>query len=122
MKRKYLYLTTLFFLFLATATFAQDYEVRSIEHLPMDMTAKINNLTEKPNGGQPCAVLRIATQNILASDRDAFQFGSDMGSHIRERRKEGGEILLWVSPGINYLVIKHKDLGNTSTYSSPAEW
>lgn len=97
---------------IATTSLAQDYEVRSIEHLPMDMTAKINNLTERPNGGQYCAVLRIATQNILAKDRNDFQFRPDMGSHIRERRNEGGEILLWVSPGINYLTIKHKDLGN----------
>lgn len=101
---------------MATMSFAQDYEVRSVEHLPLDMTAKINNLTERPNGGQNCAVLRIATQNILAQDRNAFQFRPDMGSHIRERRTEGGEILLWVSPGINYLTIKHEDLGNTLIY------
>lgn len=111
MKTRHLFLTTLLIV-LTTAAFAQDYEVRSIEHLPMDMTAKVNQLTEKPNGGQPCAVLRIATQNILAKDRNAFQFNPDMGSRIRERHNEGGEILLWVSPGINYLKIKHKDLGN----------
>lgn len=105
------FLSIIFFA-IATTSLAQDYEVRSIEHLPMDMTAKINNLTERPNGGQYCAVLRIATQNILAKDRNDFQFRPDMGSHIRERRNEGGEILLWVSPGINYLTIKHKDLGN----------
>lgn len=101
------------FLVIATMSLAQDYEVRSIEHLPLDMTAKINNLTERPNGGQYCAVLRIATQNILAADRNEFQFYTDMGSYLRERRIEGGEILLWVSPGINYLTIKHKNLGNT---------
>ena len=110
------YFISLLFLAIATVAFAQDYEVRSIEHLPLDMTAKINNLTERPNGGQNCAVLRIATQNILAQDRSAFQFRPDMGSHIRERRNEGGEILLWVSPGINYLTIKHKELGNTLVY------
>ena len=110
------YLITLLLFALSTISFAQDYEVRSVEHLPLDMTAKINNLTEKPNGGEYCAVLRIATQNILAQDRKAFQFTPDMGSHIRERRTEGGEILLWVSPGINYLTIKHKDLGNTRIY------
>ena len=110
------YFISLLLLAMATVSFAQDYEVRSVEHLPLDMTAKINNLTERPNGGQNCAVLRIATQNILAQDRNNFQFRPDMGSHIRERRTEGGEILLWVSPGINYLTIKHKDLGNTLIY------
>ena len=107
------YCLFLVFLAIATTSLAQDYEVRSIEHLPLDMTAKINNLTERPNGGQYCAVLRIATQNILAESRNDFQFRPDMGSFLRERRNEGGEILLWVSPGINYLTIKHKDLGNT---------
>jgi hypothetical protein len=92
--------------------FSQDYKVTSVELLQNDMTARKTILTEKINGGQQCAVLRISTQNILDPQRDIFQFECDMGSVIRERRKDGGEICLWVSPGIKILKIKHSALGN----------
>ena len=92
--------------------FSQDYKVTSVELLQNDMTARKTILTEKINGGQQCAVLRISTQNILDPQRDIFQFECDMGSVIRERRKDGGEICLWVSPGIKILKIKHSTLGN----------
>lgn len=112
---KKLYFLTLFFLVMATASFAQDYEVRSIEYLPEDMTAKVEEVTERVNGGQKCAVLRIATQNIQPEDRDEFIFIPDMGSRNPQRRNEKGEILLWVSPGITYLTIESK-LGNLDIY------
>ena len=94
------------------ASFAQDYTVTSVEHLENDMTARKTVLTEKVKGGQKCAVLRIATRNIVDVQRDLFLFECDMGSVIRERRKDGGEICLWVSPGIKFLKIKHPSLGN----------
>lgn len=92
--------------------FSQDYKVTRVELLQSDMTARKTILTEKINGGQQCAVLRISTQNILDLQRDLFQFECDMGSVIRERRRDGGEICLWVSPGIKTLKIKHNTLGN----------
>ena len=100
------------FLAYGLLSFAQDYQVTSVEHLPNDMTARKTILTEKLDGGHQCAVLRISTQNILEQHRDAFHFECDLGSIIRERRKDGGEICLWVSPGIKILKIKHKVLGN----------
>lgn len=92
--------------------FAQDFKITGVELLQNDMTARKTILTERVNGGQQCAVLRIATQNIIDLQRDLFQFECDMGSTIRERRKDGGEICLWVSPGIKILKIKHNNLGN----------
>jgi len=103
---------SLFIFAFQVALFAQDYKVTNVEHLQNDMTARKVILTEKVNGGQQCAVLRIATQNIIDLQRDLFQFECDMGSTIRERRKDGGEICLWVSPGIKILKIKHNNLGN----------
>lgn len=95
-----------------SAVQAQDYKVESIVKNASDMTARNTILTEKPNGGKQCAVLRIATQNIPEKERNAFMFECDFGSTIRERRKDGGEILLWVSPGLKTLKIKHTILGN----------
>lgn len=109
------FLTILFLLAIAIASFAQDYEVQSIEYLPEDMTAKVSDLTERPSGGQKCAVLRIATQNISPEDRKEFEFTPDMGSRIRQRHNESGEILLWVSPEITYLTIDSK-LGSLDIY------
>ena len=91
---------------------AQDYKVTRVIHNLNDMTARKTILTERPNGGEQCAVLRISTQNISDTDRDDFRFECDLGSTIRERRKDGGEILLWVSPGLRTLKIKHDVLGN----------
>ena len=109
---KKLYILSLLLLATHFSLFSQDYKVTSVEHLQKDMTARKTILTEKVNGGQQCAVLRISTQNILDLQRDLFQFECDMGSVIRERRKDGGEICLWVSPGIKILKIKHSTLGN----------
>ena len=109
---KRLSLLSLLILAFRFTLFSQDYKVTSVELLQNDMTARKTILTEKINGGQQCAVLRISTQNILDPQRDIFQFECDMGSVIRERRKDGGEICLWVSPGIKILKIKHNTLGN----------
>lgn len=95
-----------------SVTEAQDYKVTKVVHNQNDMTARKTILTERLGGGEQCAVLRISTQNISDSDRDGFRFECDMGSTIRERRKDGGEILLWVSPGLRTLKLKHDVLGN----------
>ena len=93
---KKLFSLSLFVLFFSFLAKAQDYKVTSVDYLQGDMSARKTIFTEKLDGGQPCAVLRISTQNILEKDRDAFQFECDMGSVIRERQKDGGEICLWV--------------------------
>lgn len=111
---KKLYILSFLLLALCFTLFSQncDYKVTNVVHLPNDMTAKKTIFTETVNGGQQCAVLRIAIQNVHSLQRDQFLFECDMGSVIRERRKDGGEICLWVSPGIKILKIKHSALGN----------
>ena len=58
-----------------------------------------------------CALLRVATQNIAPDQRESFSFIPDLGSEIVERASRDGEIWLWVSPGLKYLRIKHRDWG-----------
>ena len=113
MKKTLLFIVLL--LAIATASIAQDYEVRSIEYLPEDMFAKINVRTERPNGGKKCAVLRIVTQNISPEDRKEFKFTPDMGSFIGDKETTDSEIRLWVSPEITFLNIDSK-LGPLSIY------
>ena len=93
---------------------AQDYEVLNVDPLPTDMKARENIKLDFKE--RQCAVLRIATQNITPEMREGFHFESDYGSNVADRQIVGGEIWLWVSPGIKTLKIYHSKLGNSEVY------
>jgi opacity protein-like surface antigen len=95
---------------------AQDYQVLSMESLPLDMTAR-DHIKEDERGRQ-CAVLRIATQNIALDQREGFHFECDWNSFIVERQIVEGEIWVWVSPGLKTLKIKHSPLGNIELHTA----
>ena len=97
------------FLFFAFSLSAQDFEIVSVESLPADMSAREEMKTDRND--RQCALLRIATQNISPNQREAFSFVPDLGSEVVERATRDGEIWLWVSPGLKYLRIKHRDWG-----------
>lgn len=88
---------------------AQDFEIVSVESLPADMSAREEMKTD--HNERQCALLRIATQNIVPEQREKFMFKADLGSEVMERASRNGEIWLWVSPGLKYLRIQHPDLG-----------
>ena len=106
MKRTLLTLA-LSMLFLSLA--AQDFSIVSVESLPADMSAREETKTD--HSDRQCALLRIATQNITPKQREGFSFVPDLGSEVVERATRDGEIWLWVSPGLKYLRIKHRDWG-----------
>lgn len=112
---KKLLLINLFLLAASVTLFAQDYKVQSIEYLPDVLKAQLDQRTERLNSGRKCAVLQIATQNISIEDRSSFDFTSDLGSFIPEKRIENSLWMLWVSPGITYLTI-HSNLGDLDIY------
>lgn len=101
------------FLFLllccSLALMAQDFEIVSVESLPLDMSAREEIHTDHNN--RQCALLRIATQNIAPNQRELFTFVPDYGSEMVQRATRDGEIWLWVSPGLKYLRVKHRDWG-----------
>ena len=88
---------------------AQDFEIVSVESLPADMSAREEMKID--HNDRQCALLRIATQNIAPNQREAFSFVPDLGSEVVERATRDGEIWLWVSPGLKYLRVKHRDWG-----------
>ena len=88
---------------------AQDFEIVSVESLPLDMSAREEIYTDHNN--RQCALLRIATQNIAPNQRELFNFVPDYGSEVVQRATRDGEIWLWVSPGLKYLRVKHRDWG-----------
>jgi len=93
---------------------AQDFEIVSVEHLPNDFIAR-KELKSDPEGRQ-CALLRIATQNILPVQREGFSFESDKGAYVVERATRDGEIWLWVSPNLKHLRVKHRDWGQVEIH------
>lgn len=96
-------------LFCGLALMAQDFEIVSVESLPLDMSAREEIHTDHNN--RQCALLRIATQNIAPNQRELFNFVPDYGSEMVQRATRDGEIWLWVSPGLKYLRVKHRDWG-----------
>ena len=88
---------------------AQDFEILSVESLPADMSAREEIKTDHID--RQCALLRVATQNIAPNQREGFSFVPDLGSEVVQRATRDGEIWLWVSPGLKYLRIKHRDWG-----------
>lgn len=96
-------------LFCGLALMAQDFEIVSVESLPLDMSAREE--IYKDHNDRQCALLRIATQNIAPNQRELFNFVPDYGSEVVQRATRDGEIWLWVSPGLKYLRVKHRDWG-----------
>ena len=88
---------------------AQDFEIVNVESLPADMSAREEMKTD--HNDHQCALLRIATQNNTPEQREGFTFKPDLGSEVVDRANRNGEILLWVSPGLKYLLIMHRDWG-----------
>ena len=96
-------------LFCGLALIAQDFEIVSVESLPLDMSAREE--IYKDHKDNQCALLRIATQNIAPNQRELFNFIPDYGSELVQRATRDGEIWLWVSPGLKYLRVKHRNWG-----------
>ena len=102
------FFTLLFSLVFLSLT-AQDFEIVNVESLPADMSAREEMKTD--HNDRQCTLLRIATQNIAPNQREAFSFVPDLGSEVVERATRDGEIWLWVSPGLKYLRVKHREWG-----------
>ena len=94
---------------------AQDYRIVSVTPTS-EMAARENIKLDFKE--RQCAVFRIATQNITPNMREGFHFESDYGSNVVDRQIVGGEIWLWVSPGIKTLKIYHAKLGNIELHTA----
>lgn len=102
-------LLSLVFLSFALRLTAQDFEIVSVESLPNDFAAREEIKTD--HNDHQCALIRIATQSITPEQRELFTFKTDYGSEVVERATRNGEIWLWVSPGLKYLRIMHREWG-----------
>ena len=103
-------------LFVVVGVSAQNYKVVGMEHMPNDMTAREEMKAD--DNDRKCALIKVVTQNITPEVRSGFYFESDRGSQVVHRDIKGGEIRVWVSPGLKTLLIRHETLGSWELHVS----
>jgi len=89
---------------------AQDYRMVSFDEMTNSMIAR-EHMMEDDNGNK-CAVICVSTQDITPEIRQGFYFECDWGSEIVQKKSNGAEIWVWVSPGLKTLKVKHDSYGN----------
>lgn len=103
---------SLLFLFVATATYAQDISVTEFYLDERDLTANGRHAVEDQNG-EKCALIRVqTTQKGFSFDVGSVGITKVEDDHI-------GEIWLWVPYGIRHISIRHQQLGSLPNYDFP---
>ena len=69
------------------------------------------------DNGNLCSLIKITTENMTAEDRRSFMNPrnreTDLATFIvKVETDHVGEIWLFISPGANYMILKHADYGN----------
>ena len=100
------FLLALALLFFTIPMMAQDFKV-SVEWMPADLSARDPIKTEAVPPYRQCALFRISTKDITSDQRKGFKFELDCASYIVEKAVRNGEIWLWVSPNVRWLIIAH---------------
>ncbi|MBQ2376397.1 MAG: PEGA domain-containing protein [Bacteroidales bacterium] len=102
-------LLILFFLTLICGVaYSQNISVSSFRCIENDITARTEKVTDQ--NGELCALI------ILNTPVQGFEFG---GCSIETTKQKTGEIWLFVSPGVKFITIKHRDLGSLRNYPFP---
>ena len=102
-------LLILFFLTLICGVASsQNISVSSFRCIENDITARTEKVTDQ--NGELCALI------ILNTPIQGFEFG---GCSIETTKQKTGEIWLFVSPGVKFITIKHRDLGSLRNYPFP---
>jgi hypothetical protein len=101
-------LTLFFAILLGSFVFSQNISVSSFRCLENDINARVSNIRDQ--NGELCALI------ILNTPVQGFEFG---GCSIETTEQKTGEIWLFVSPGVKFITIKHRDLGSLRNYPFP---
>ena len=96
------------FVLLGFLAFSQNISVSSFRCLENDINARTSKVTDQ--NGDLCALI------ILNTPVQGFEFG---GCSIETTEQKTGEIWLFVSPGVKFITIKHRDLGSLRNYPFP---
>ena len=96
------------FVLLGFLAFSQNISVSSFRCLENDINARTSKVTDQ--NGDLCALI------ILNTPVQGFEFS---GCSIETTEQKTGEIWLFVSPGVKFITIKHRDLGSLRNYPFP---
>ncbi|MEE1323966.1 MAG: PEGA domain-containing protein, partial [Bacteroidales bacterium] len=96
------------FVLLGFLSFSQNISVSSFRCLENDINARTSKVTDQ--NGDLCALI------ILNTPVQGFEFS---GCSIETTEQKTGEIWLFVSPGVKFITIKHRDLGSLRNYPFP---
>ena len=96
---------TVLLVFFATLAYSQNMNVAGFRCLENDISARNANVTDI--NGELCALIRVNTPER------GFEF---TGCNIEKTEQKTGEIWLFVSPGVKFITIKHRDFGSIINY------
>ena len=96
------------FVLLGFLAFSQNMSVESFRCLDNDLSARVAKVRDQ--NGELCALIRLNTPER------GFEFG---GCSIETSKQKTGEIWVFVSPGVKFITIKHRDFGAIINYPFP---
>ena len=99
---------TVFLALFATFAYSQNMSVSGFRCLENDISARSAGVTDI--NGELCALIRVNTPER------GFEF---TGCNIEKTEQKNGEIWLFVSPGVKFITIRHRDFGSIINYPFP---
>lgn len=105
-------LLTILLLSISSIVFAQEMSVKSFQLVETDLTANTPGTMVQDQNGNLCALIKLETS------LDGFTF--DVGSlGVREVKRVGGEIWVYVPFGTRRITLSHQQLGVIRDYPLP---
>ena len=99
---------TVFLALFATFAYSQNMSVSGFRCLENDISPRSAGVTDI--NGELCALIRVNTHER------GFEF---TGCNIEKTEQKNGEIWLFVSPGVKFITIRHRDFGSIINYPFP---
>ena len=96
------------FVLLSTIAFSQNISVSSFRCIEEDISARVANV--KDINGELCALI------IVNTPVQGFEFSS---CPIEKTEQKTGAIYVYVSPGVKFITLMHKDYGMLKNYPFP---
>lgn len=96
------------FVLLGFLAFSQNMSIESFRCLDNDLSARVAKV--KDINGELCALIRLNTPER------GFEF---TGCNVEKTDQKTGEIWVFVSPGVKFITIKHRDFGAIINYPFP---
>ena len=97
-----------FFVLISSFVFAQHMSVESFRCFENDLSARAAKVEDINN--ELCALI------ILNTPEQGFEFA---GCNVEKVEQKTGEIWVFVSPGVKFITIKHRNFGSIRNYAFP---